>query len=600
MVCSRTPGMASQVDSGRLGLSPMPNLAWLPNESLYSLCSRYHQLSGHVTSARTCQMLFGSDRVGSSHDIPARLLSLLGRGADLGSVEDIIMHRTLLPFYFPFHDEHECANWIAQCSIGSTGSLKSQLGLAATRYGSAHPLKACSLCISEDRAEHGVAYWHTPHQVPGVLVCLRHKVSLLVCTSTISGQGRFGWRLPENSELTSRWSVHELEQPALNLAEASTALCALRMSFAFDPSRLACMYQSRMKEVGWVSGKACRVDRSRFNKSLTQLLIRTGMASWWPWLMSRHGIPEITDRLLRLCHAQRPRESRHPMNHLPLILLLFDSWHKFWDEYRVGTFDRSGNSYTQDRDVKVHKVAKTRDPVRKQLLQQVASGWSPSRAGVHCGVSVATAMRWMADADMSPPRRPKLLKTPVRSQLIRALSSGIEKTSAAERFNISVTTVTTVLLGEPGLHQRWRDARFRLAQVLARKAWTNVIQTFQTSPSNAWRALQPAAYAWLYRNDRQWLTDSIRLRPQPVPTTGRRRDWQRRDSELSRLIEAAVLSFAQQQPAGRMTLVRLCGLIPELRQKLSALSNLPLTRRAIESACKVTQNATAKAQLVLA
>jgi len=31
-------------------------LCWLPDETLFSLVSRHHQLWGHVTSAQTCQL----------------------------------------------------------------------------------------------------------------------------------------------------------------------------------------------------------------------------------------------------------------------------------------------------------------------------------------------------------------------------------------------------------------------------------------------------------------------------------------------------------------------------------------------------------------
>ena len=44
-------------------------LCWLPDETLFSLVSRHHQLWGHVTSAQTCQLIFGRARAGTHHDL---------------------------------------------------------------------------------------------------------------------------------------------------------------------------------------------------------------------------------------------------------------------------------------------------------------------------------------------------------------------------------------------------------------------------------------------------------------------------------------------------------------------------------------------------
>ena len=40
-------------------------------------------------------------------------------------------------------------------------------------------LKFCPLCLEEDRNKYGEAYWHRHHQIPGILVCLKHEIALL-------------------------------------------------------------------------------------------------------------------------------------------------------------------------------------------------------------------------------------------------------------------------------------------------------------------------------------------------------------------------------------------------------------------------------------
>lgn len=566
-------------------LSPL--LEWLPDETLFSLCSRFHHLSGHRTPARSCRELFGSERAGSAHDTPALVRSLVNRFPDLGSVHAIIQHHTLLPFYFPFHKEINCLNWIEQVSTGTAPSLKAQLGLAASRFGAAHPLKSCPQCMKEDAALQGVAYWHVAHQIPAVLVCPIHKNPLLISTQKSSGKDRFAWLLPAQTPLAPMWETQEPHPAALHLTEASLALRLLPLSFTFDQTRLTALYRSRLLELGLMKPESSRVDHVSYEDALRKVLNDTGMASVWPWLIDAQGVPTISARLLRLCHSFKPRQSRHPLNHLPLVLLLFGSWRPFLSEYQ--RFDRArmhASPPEHPRELRhssSHSTAKTH--ARETLLRHIADGMSPTRAAELCGIAVATAMTWMADTGIRPAFRPKLLKQDERNRLIKMLARGAEKSVAAANLNVSVQTITRVLLTEPGLHDLWSARRFYKAQTHARSAWIRALNAFPQAASNLWRNLEPAAYSWLYRHDRIWLRSTIRERPEPVPPASRRRDWDQRDLELSRLVRATALEWFTTSPTKHLTLAQLCASARGLRSMLPAMQKLPLTRAAIQHAC---------------
>ena len=58
---------------------------WLPGETLYSLASRHHLVSGNILAANTCEQLFGHSRLGCSHDLPGQLDEFVKRtGGGLG------------------------------------------------------------------------------------------------------------------------------------------------------------------------------------------------------------------------------------------------------------------------------------------------------------------------------------------------------------------------------------------------------------------------------------------------------------------------------------------------------------------------------------
>ena len=121
-------------------------LSWLPDETFFSLVSRHHQLWGHVTSAQTCQLMFGSARAGVHHDLPNSLGVFAQRtNALLGDVDSIARERTLLNFYAAFAPPDETANAVACMSGASVAHLKLRLGILTSRFRANHPLKVVSM-----------------------------------------------------------------------------------------------------------------------------------------------------------------------------------------------------------------------------------------------------------------------------------------------------------------------------------------------------------------------------------------------------------------------------------------------------------------------
>ena len=573
--------------SGRL-LPYRPILEWLPGETLFSLCSRYHRLSGHRIPAQSCMALFGTSRAGSAHDVPSHVQTLVDRtcGA-LGGAREIILGRTLLPFYFPFHPEHQCENWLDQMSTGSFPALKAQLGLAASQFGAAHPLKACPACMQSDAKEHRVAYWHVEHQVPGVLTCPMHQVPLHIATDKVSGQDRFNWVLPWQAQLEVTLKNHDLRGGEHLLTEGALALWKLPVSFTFAQDRLSKLYKAKLVEQDFVHAASSRVDHKRFEMDLSCVLAATSMAIFWPWLDSKDNLHSLSRRLLRMSHPTSPRFSRHPLNHLPLIVLLFGSWKHFWTAYHERDNDNLDDIAfdVQKMELVGRDASDPKEPLRTSLIEKIRSGWSVSRAAKLTGVTVATAMAWAAREGIDSPRRPKVLKPDVRSHLVRQLQRGTDKAVAASLASISVESVTRVLMTEPSLHAQWSAARFIKAQKRSRDSWQRIRKAFPAASSNEWRQLDPAAYAWLYRNDRSWLQSSIRDRPLPPSTSVQRRDWQERDVSLAQAVRVAALDWHVSHPGKRPTIGVICAAVDGLRQKMSALSKLPLTRKAIQAAC---------------
>lgn len=574
----------------------LPHIEWLPDETLFSLCSRLHFLSGHHVPSKTSMLLFGSARGGSAHDVPAHLQSLVERLPGLGDACDVFAHHTLIPFYFPFHEGPRCQSWINQTALGTSPNLKAQLGILSSGFGAAHPLKACPECMAEDARQHGATYWHLSHQFPGVLICPMHLITLQSSTIKASGKDRFCWALPADISFHSPPQATSCGTAAADLAKGSLALHSLPTEFCFEGDRLATLYFSRMVELGWTRRNGRSISREAFEPELCRFLEESLMSTIWPWMNNSRSLHTMAERLIRISQGSSLRESNHPLNHLILQLLLFGNWDVFLEAYRC-----TPSFLSPQHDLppfapakKSEEASSPRNADRRFLLLQLhTQGTSITHAAKKLDVTVTTAMTWACKAGIAPSRRPKILKAPVLRRLIEALSNGEEKQLLAKELEISIQTVTRVLLTEPGLHDKWVRARFHNEQAKSQSAWKSLITSMPRASSTIWRKLEPAVYAWLYRNDRAWLHETIANRPQAPSTPPLRRDWMTRDQTLSQLVHRAGYDWFSTHLKGHPTLAELCIQVPGLRTVLPALHKLPLTQLSIRQVCSTRGRGTA-------
>ncbi|WP_159918219.1 TniQ family protein [Pantoea sp. 18069] len=232
-------------------------LNWLPDETLFSLVSRQHLLSGEVIASRTSERFFGGSRAGAQHDFPNRLATFVERtGGRLGGLQEVGLHRTLLNFYSAFITSQECAHAI-ECMAGdSVAHLKLRLGILTSRFRAHHPLKACPVCMEEDASSTGWAYWHLQHQYPGVWVCTKHAQPLLSSALKATGVQRFQWILPRQHELCDERTASQGDDLSGRLFRLAALVETLVQRGAREPlpmPQLYRMYRYAMLQRGWLT-----------------------------------------------------------------------------------------------------------------------------------------------------------------------------------------------------------------------------------------------------------------------------------------------------------------------------------------------------------
>lgn len=554
---------------------------WLPDESLFSWASRFHWLSGNVQSVRTSRMLFGHARSGTAHDLPGGLGHLVERsGGELGDVETILQWHTIAPVLLAFQPPEKIEQAVNQMRTSSPGMLKFQLGLVTAQFRANFPLKACPECMARDYVEHQVAYWHRAHQLPGVWICPMHGAALLEAQCKANGVGRFGWVLPTAAELGSPLSAEG--QPAMateGTALAQLASCALCL--AERPLRQPLAAEAVVHshtEAMTAAGYVTLTGKPRLSLAVPSYLEHCAKLREIPELASlpvtQHEAENHLRRLLSI-----PRFVRHPLHQMVMISWLYPNPEAF---LAACTSEQASTSANQR--LKPHRAQKSTAITATALDSYARGEISARKASILAGVDIKTFMACAASHGLSSARRPKKLKSDLYLRLLQDLESGTDKTVAAEKYGISPHTVTTVLRTVPGLQSLWHTKRQQAARTQARQSWLKAREEAPVLNTKALRLLQPAVYAWLYRNDREWLQTHTGPRPPRAPKVRVR--WDQRDIELAHLVEQAALEIAQTVQHKRITLQALYKKLPLLRMRLGALARLPLTLQAIERITK--------------
>lgn len=515
---------------------------WFSDETLFSLCSRQHQISNNGSSKETCRQLFGDPRQGTSHDVPTRLgVFTKLTHSRFGDPKKVFQEHTLLPFYLGLQPPEFSSRVIQSAIDGHSSTIKAELGLLAGRLGAAHPLKACPKCIEHDLHSVHVGYWHVTHQLPGVWICKEHKEPLLHSNLKVTGLQRFGWCLPISAELVNgpAHSVSNFgKQQLFDIAVVCEHLRDLGSQGGYlSIQTLKAVYKNALTDQGAYFTQSKSSKQSLGNRFL-ELYGELRTIPDFAWI---NPIPsKAADQLLSLVVRDSP--SSHPLKHALLINLLFKDWRSFL--YAHDSLPMRQRQGTIGKQASPKSSSKETDPRREKLLALLNEGYSKTAAAKLLGVTVSTAMVWSAQLGVRNSRRPKLLAETVRNQLIASLKKGIDKHIAAEQFQVSVQTITTTLRTEVGLHNSWQQARFVNAQKNARTLWQKAARTLSQPTAKSLRAKEPSVFAWLYRNDREWLTDFANSKLSLAVKTNRTPiDWQHRDVELVARVKQATIHW---------------------------------------------------------
>lgn len=309
---------------------------WLPDETLHSWLCRYHLLSGGSRREITCRRLFGIGRWRSRHDLPFHLAALHERsGGLLGSSRSMALDRTIVRMFLPFLPAERASTILNAMSVPGRGSVAAKIGLLRSGVSHGHPLKACPICLVDDRREFHIPYWHRSHQCPGVWICLKHRCPLLVLDDPELTP--WEWHLPIeqkmkvvlHEEATQGDGFHRLVQ----LASFVKGVLDLPADVSLDPATLRQVVVEQLAPRGLVTNHVVRLRGlvpiyiqawGVVAKDSKVLPFRTDQPALYRWLA------KLLDKDFTGCH---------PLAWLTVVGLFFDSWADFTGAYAQAAVD---------------------------------------------------------------------------------------------------------------------------------------------------------------------------------------------------------------------------------------------------------------------
>ena len=151
-----------------------------PDELLYSVCVRYCDRMQYRGTRCGLEDFFGKTMTHLEWDTPSHLGELVRRlpVGHLYSVQRLIQEHTVLPFYRAFMPSQRVERLLGEMEGRGGGLTFPRAGLGKMWGHESRRLRYCPQCVRDDVRVFGEPYWHRLHQLPGVEVCVTHRVFL--------------------------------------------------------------------------------------------------------------------------------------------------------------------------------------------------------------------------------------------------------------------------------------------------------------------------------------------------------------------------------------------------------------------------------------
>lgn len=557
-----------------------------PDELLYSVCARYHYYVCNCSLKDTTHELFGAKTACAVVDLPSHLQYLceqLPSGSSL-TPESIIYNNTLFPLFQPFLSLERVQKLIDSMKSSNKGrSIHNSIGVMASGITAPKYLRYCKKCYQEDEKLYGEPYWHRVHQVAGVKICPRHGMWLEEAdVNALSVRNKHEFHLlkiPLKSQSLETIDLSKYYFLWLKIAEAAAWLLSNQISssklaeirkcyLTYLESKSLATSQGRLKQGDLIKEFTCF-----FSETFLDILNCRVDLSQDNWLC----------RLLR-----KPRNVYHPLRHILLMIFLGIGPEQFFNKkvekflpFGLGPWPCLNPVSGHYRKLIIKKIEITQDSKLKCPVGhfRCTCGFHYSRRGPD-----------KVEQDPFKIGRIQSFGPIWEKELVRLTNEkGRSIREIAKILNVDSKTVLNQLTHLNGTTDCDKSDLCLIKKESYRNRWDSMIQENPDHSKTQLRHLEPSVYAWLYRNDREWLMGNSPVKKSKFPNKNNRVSWEQRDQDLHDQVLKTVPSIMDSQiyKSTRITRSFIGKEIGQLMIVQKHLDKLPKTRELLKT---VTEN----------
>ena len=462
------------------------------------------------------------------------------------TVEEIINKHTLYPFFTAFMDEDLSTRIFNLMKGSSCTGISGVVGIQMMSINKSKFLKFCPICMQEDIQIYGEYYWHRLHQVPGMLVCPKHKVPLENSTVSISSD-RPSLVLPSKDNCISNSTDYKEEtiDKLYNLAKDIEKIFRLSIN-----KRDKLWY--RENYINYIISK----DLATLNGSIkTKELIKSFKSYYGDSILDiLESNIELNNYYNWLYKILKTTESVSPIRHLLLIKFLgVEIEDIFKVKYRYMPFGEPSWPC-------LNKVCKY---YKKNVVENVLLHYNyiPTKILIgtfecSCGFTYTRQSTDLSEESIYKPSSIKKYGTVWEDKLIDLLKNSnksineIAKELGTTSMTISRRRKKMKLVTNKNYenidNKKIRINNKKRTQKKHRDTWEKLLKENPNISRSDLIRLSKSAYCWLYKFDKEWLDNNMPESKRYKRKITRNVDWDSRDketlAEVKLIVEKMLLS----------------------------------------------------------
>lgn len=572
-----------------------------PDELLYSIIARYHLRSGNTSPKATIEDLFSSRTATAIVDMPCNIDVLCENISKINKIEpeNLILYHTLFPYYTAFlrQDRVEFAMAAMRSDFG--GNIHSSMGIMASTISVPEFLRFCPECNRVDASIYGEYYWHRIHQMPGVFVCPEHFELLHNSTIAVHGMNKHEFFVANKYNCLLNQVLEGNQNQKDKLYDLAKDIVWLTENYEVIRNSKGLQNGFRDKYIGILVEKGYATSSGRvYQKEFIDAFRRFYGDDFLSVLQCDFTDDFESNWLSSI--VRKHRKAFHPLRHLMLIRFLTGGVVEFFKQnYKYKPFGNGPwpclnadadhfKAFVVD-DLKVTHSSDVKKPIGTFAC---SCGFVYSRSGPD-----------KTDVDIFKIGRIKqfgLVWEDRLRELVEKDKLGLREIS--RRLNVDTNTVKRYA-GLLKLQVAWctyknTSENSQNAQINSfsinlkesyRETWQNLKYEHPEASKSELRKLGKATYIWLYRNDRDWLSENSPAESSYV-YKNTRVDWHLRDNEVLEKAKKAVkeISVSHSKPE-RITIGRIGKMIGMSSLLEKHMDKMPKTQEYLKKAVESSE-----------